>query len=170
LINCKQLNIPNLEGVNISRLIHFFKLGNHLFSERYIHAPHWKSFDLIYDNEYSPMLKHFPPILQWVETIQKKKYILKIKTLYISVLAPKQQIPWHTDMKREGFNKAFITSIQTDDSFIEFKDDKKYFYKKGFSYALQTGTEHRIINMSNEYRITLCTLPYKELNDATMVA
>ena len=170
MINCKQLNIPNLVGVNIPRLIHFFKLGNHLFSERYDHAPHWKSFDLIHDSGYSPMFKHFTPIVEWVEMIQKKKYVSKIKTLYISVLAPRQQIPWHTDMKRKGFNKAFITSIQTDNSFIEFKDDKKYFYKKGLSYALQTGTEHRIINMSDEYRITLCTLPYKELNDDTMVA
>ena len=46
-------------------------------------------------------------------------------TLYISVLAPRQQIPWHKDMERPGFNKAFITSLQTDDSFIEFKEDKK---------------------------------------------
>ena len=41
---------------------------------------------------------------------------------------------------------------------------KKYFYKTGYSYALQTGTEHRIINMSDDYRITICTVPIKEIN------
>ena len=91
-------------------------------------------------------------------------------TLYLSVLAPRQQIPWHVDMNRSGFNKAFITSLHTENSFIEFKDDKKYYYKKGNSYLLQTGTEHRIINMSDEYRITLCTIPIKELRDDPMVA
>ena len=116
------------------------------------------------------MFKHFPEIVKWSEMLQKKGYISKIMNLYISVLAPRQQIPWHVDMNRLGFNKAFITALHTDDSFIEFKDDKKHFYKKGLSYALQTGVEHRIINMSNDYRITLCTLPLKELKDDPMVA
>tara|TARA_Y100001937_G_C7016872_1_gene283588 strand:- start:266 stop:616 length:351 start_codon:yes stop_codon:yes gene_type:complete len=116
------------------------------------------------------MFKHFPEIVKWSEMIQKKQYTSKIITLYISVLSPRQQIPWHVDMNRPGFNKAFITALHTDNSFIEFKDDKKYFYKKGFSYALQTGTEHRIINMSDDYRITLCTLPVKEVDNDPMVA
>lgn len=170
MINCKQLKLPPLEGINIHKLIHFFKLGNHLFSERYKDAPHWKSFDLIKNTGHSPMFKHFPEIVKWSEMLQKKGYISKIMNLYISVLAPRQQIPWHVDMNRLGFNKAFITALHIDDSFIEFKNDKKYFYKKGFSYALQTGVEHRIINMSNDYRITLCTLPVKELKDDPMVA
>ncbi len=170
MTNCKQLKLPPLEGVNIHKLIHFFKLGNHLFTDRYLEAPHWKSFDLIKNTGYSPMFKHFPEIVKWSEMLQKKKLISKIMTLYISVLAPRQQIPWHVDMDKPGFNKAFITALQTDDSFIEFKDDKKYYYKKGFSYALQTGTEHRIINMSDDYRITLCTSPIKELKDDPMVA
>ena len=170
MTNCKQLKLPPLEGINIHKLIHFFKLGNHLFSDRYSEAPHWKSFDLIKNTGHSPMFKHFPEIVKWSEMLQKKGYISKIMNLYISVLAPRQQIPWHVDMNRLGFNKAFITALHTDDSFIEFKDDNKYFYKKGLSYALQTGVEHRIINMSNDYRITLCTLPLKELKDDPMVA
>ena len=170
MTNCKQLKIPTLDGVDIHKMIHFFKLGNHLFAERYKDAPHWKSFDLIKNSGYSPMLKHFPIIVRWVEMLQREKFTSTIMTLYISVLAPKQQIPWHKDMRRPGFNKAFITSLQTENSFIEFKDDKKYYYKKGFSYALQTGTEHRIINMSDDYRITLCTLPSKEIKDDPMVA
>ena len=96
------------------------------------------------------MLKHFPIIVRWVEMLQREKFTSKIMTLYVSVLAPRQQIPWHVDMNRPGFNK--------------------YYYKKGYSYALQTGTEHRIINMSDDYRITLCTMPLKELNDDPMVA
>lgn len=170
MTNCKQLKLPLLEGVNIHKLIHFFKLGKHLFTDRYSESPHWKSFDLISNTGYSPMFKHFPEIVKWSEMLQKKKFISKILTLYISVLAPRQQIPWHVDMDKLGFNKAFITALHIDDSFIEFKDDKKYFYKKGYSYALQTGIEHRIINMSDDYRITLCTSPTKELNNDTMVA
>tara|TARA_Y100000114_G_scaffold125138_1_gene121096 strand:- start:4925 stop:5437 length:513 start_codon:yes stop_codon:yes gene_type:complete len=170
LTNCKQLNLPPLDGVDLHKMIHFFKLGNHLFTNRYSEAPHWKSFDLIKDSGYSPMFKHFPIIVRWVEMLQREKFTSKIMNLYVSVLAPKQQIPWHVDMSRPGFNKAFITALQTDNSFIEFKDDKKYFYKVGCSYALQTGTEHRIINMSDDFRIALCTLPSKEINDDPMVA
>ena len=47
---------------------------------------------------------------------------------------------------------------------------KNIFIKKDCSYALQTGTEHRIINMSDDYRITICTVPLKELKDDPMVA
>ena len=34
-------------------------------------------------------------------------------TLYVSVLAPRQQIPWHVDMNRPGFNKAFIMTLES---------------------------------------------------------
>ena len=122
MTNCKQLKIPPLEGVNIHKLIHFFKLGNHLFTDRYLEAPHWKSFDLIKNTGYSPMFKHFPEIVKWSEMLQKKKIISKIMTLYISVLAPRQQIPWHVDMDKPGYNKAFITALHTDDSFIELSE------------------------------------------------
>ena len=91
--------------------------------------------------------------------LQTHNGLKNIQHIYLSVLAPKQQIPWHVDMQREGYNKAFITSLFTDDSVIQFKDDRRYRYKQGFSYALQTGTEHRIINMSDKYRFTLCVTP-----------
>lgn len=141
-----------------------------MFAERYENAPYWKSFDLINNYKYSPMFKHFPKIKNWAELLVKRGNISQIITLYISVLAPRQQIPWHTDMNRPGFNKAFITALHCDNSFIEFKDDKKYFYKSGYSYALQTGTEHRIINMSDDYRITLCTIPKKEIENDPLAA
>lgn len=159
MINCKQLQIRKLEGMEYNRLQHFFKLGNHLFEDRYSYAPHWKSFDLFSEKRESPMLKHFPYIQKWLSDIIKFNHLEEIEHMYLSVLAPRQQIPWHTDMIREGFNKAFITSLFTNDSFIEFRDDKKYQYKQGLSYALQTGSEHRIINMSDDYRFTLCVTP-----------
>ena len=159
MTNCKQLQLRRLVDMDYDRLEHFFKLGNHLFSNRYIDAPHWKSFDLFSDNKDSPILKHFPYIKHWLKMLETHNGLKSIKHVYLSVLAPKQQIPWHVDMQREGFNKAFITSLFTEDSVIEFKNDRKYTYKQGFSYLLQTGVEHRIINMSDRYRFTLCVTP-----------
>ena len=63
----------------------------------------------------------------------------------------------------ETFSPSFITSIRTDNSFIEFKDDKKYTYKEGMSYIIKSGVEHRIFNLNDEHRITLCVTP--EVND-----
>lgn len=159
MINCKQLPLHKLDGMEYQRLEHFFKLGNHLFSDRYLESPHWKSFDLLADKRESPMLKHFPYIKNWITTLQKHNGIKSVSHMYLSVLAPRQQIPWHTDMSHEGYNKAFITSLFTDESIIQFKDDRKYTYKQGYSYALKTGTEHRIINMSDKFRFTLCVTP-----------
>ena len=78
MTNCKQLNLPPLDGVDLHKMIHFFKLGNHLFTNRYSEAPHWKSFDLIKDSGYSPMFKHFPIIVRWVEMLQREKFTSKI--------------------------------------------------------------------------------------------
>ena len=164
MTNCKQLKLPPLEGVNIHKLIHFFKLGNHLFTDRYLEAPHWKSFDLIKNTGYSPMFKHFPAIEKWLEVVKRQNKIGTIKTLYLSILSPKNQIPWHVDKSdTETFSPSFITSIKTDNSFIEFKEDKKYTYKEGMSYIIKSGVEHRIFNLNDEHRITLCVTP--EVND-----
>lgn len=167
MTNCKQIPLPKLQISDISRIEHFFKLGNHLFSQRYQAAPHWKSFDLINEKKHSPMLKHFPDIIKWTENLQKHTGIKEIEHMYLAVLSPMQQIPWHKDMSRPGFHKSFITAIQTNSSFIEFELDKHYTYKQGFSYILQTGVEHRIINTSDQFRITLCSTP-KENPYATM--
>ena len=142
-----------------TKLEHFFKLGNNLFDTRYNEAPHWKSFNLVSDSKESPMLKHFPYIKDWFTQITKWNSLKNINHCYLSVLAPRQQIPWHSDMQREGFNKVFITSLFTQDSLIQFKEDRRYRYKQGYSYALQTATEHRIVNMSDSYRFTLCITP-----------
>ena len=163
MINCKELKIHKLEGVDVQRVMYFYKLGNHLFAERYF-VPHWKSFDLIHDSVASPILKHFPTIETWLETIKRQNKIGKINTMYLSILSGKNQIPWHVDKSdTDTFSPSFITSIKTDNSFIEFKDDKKYTYKEGMSYIIKSGVEHRIFNLDEEPRLTLCVTP--EVND-----
>lgn len=158
MTSCKQIPIPRLEGVDTEKIIYFYKLGNKLFTERYgIH--NWESFDLIHDETVSPMMKHFPAIETWVNTVIKHTAIKRIKTLYFSILHPKSHIPFHTDRSNDILSNSYITSIRTDNSFIEFEDDKKYLYKTGYSYVLRTGIRHQIMNLSDDYRITLCTTP-----------
>ena len=40
---------------------------------------------------------------------------------------------------------------------------KKYTYKEGMSYIIKSGVEHRIFNLDEEPRLTLCVTP--EVND-----
>lgn len=163
MTNCKEILVPKLEGVDIERVMYFYKLGNHLFAERYFN-PNWKSFDLIQNSTISPMFKHFPNIEKWLEIVKKQNKIGNIKNLYLSILTPKNQIPWHVDKAdTETFSPSFITAVKTDNSFIEFKEDKKYTYKEGMSYIIKSGVEHRIFNLNDEHRITLCVTP--EVND-----
>ena len=158
MTSCKQIPIPKLEGVDINKLMLFYKMGNQFFLDRYsVHA--WKSFDLIQDSRTSPMMKHFPAIEDWLDMIAKHTAIPKIKTLYLSILAPKSHIPWHTDRSDDVLSNSYITSIKTDKSFIEFEDDAKYTYKTGYSYVIRTGVRHQIMNLSDDYRITICTTP-----------
>lgn len=167
MISCKQIPIPKLEGVDINRIMLFYKMGNQFFLERY--ATHsWKSFDLIHDCKNSPMMKHFPAINDWVTLVKKHTAIKEVKTLYLSILAPKSSIPWHTDRFDNALSNSYITSIQTDKSFIEFEKDKKYTYKTGYSYIIRTGIKHQIMNLSDDYRITLCTTPIGDNPYASM--
>ena len=52
-----------------------------------------------------------------------------------------------------------ITSLVTDNSFIEFEEDKKYTYKTGYSYLIKSGVKHRILNLNDSNRYTLCVTP-----------
>ena len=61
----------------------------------------------------------------------------------------------------ESFAPAAIT-LSTDDSFIEFENDKKYTYKTGYSYLIRSGS-HRIFNLSDKNRYTLCVTPEENL-------
>ena len=67
--------------------------------------PHaWKSFDLIHDSVASPMIKHFPTIEKWLETIViRQNKIGKINTMYLSILSGKNQIPWHVDKSADRY-------------------------------------------------------------------
>ena len=80
---------------------------------------------------------------------------LKIKHCYISVVLPKNQIPWHVDLQnKDVFSPAALTSLVTDNSFIEFEEDKKYTYKTGYSYLIKSGVKHRILNLNDSNRYT----------------
>ena len=159
MTNCKQIPLPKVEDVDIHKLDFFFKLGNHLFETRYSHHA-WKSFDLLRDCSVSPMMKHFPFVSDWLAKCEKHTGFRKIKHCYISVVLPKNQIPWHVDLQnKEIFSPAAITSLVTDNSFIEFENDKKYTYKTGYSYLIRSGNKHRIINLSDINRYTLCVAP-----------
>lgn len=159
MTNCKQIPLPKVENIDIYKLDFFFKLGNHLFETRYAHHA-WKSFDLLTEGRQSPMMKHFPFIRNWVDQCEKYTGFKKIKHCYISVVLPRNQIPWHVDMTNtDVFSPSALTSLVTDNSFIEFENDKKYTYKTGYSYLIKSGVKHRIMNLSDTNRYTLCVTP-----------
>jgi hypothetical protein len=159
MTNCKQIPLPKVNNIDIHKLDFFFKLGNHLFETRYAHHA-WKSFDLMREQKVSPMMKHFPFIQNWIDQCEKHTGFKKIKHCYISVVLPKNQIPWHVDMTNtDVFSPAALTSLVTDNSFIEFENDKKYTYKTGYSYLIKSGVKHRIMNLSDTNRYTLCVTP-----------
>ena len=98
-------------------------------------------------------------IKEWFDTLENFTGIKNIKDCYVSVLEAKCSIPWHVDDNHDILTKSFITAIRTQSSFIEFKDRCKYTYKTGYSYALNTSQQHRVLNLSNLHRITLCVTP-----------
>ena len=161
MTNCKQIPLPKLGKDDLQKIISFFSMGNHLFNERYGHHA-WKSFDIITEGTASPMIRHFPGIIRWLTTCTKHTAIRSIDHLYLSILMPRNQIPWHIDMQH---NNIYANSIITS---IEFENDKQYHYREGYSYLIKSGVKHRIINLSDEYRVTLCLTP-KENPYAEMV-
>ena len=154
---CKQIPLPVLEA-DIEKIKFFYKNGYKLFSERQIDNPYWKSFNLITNSKISPVSQNLKCITSWLKLIQEHTGIKNIKNCYISVLKPKCAIPWHTDAEGEKFTSSFITSIYTDKSFLEV-DNIKYTYKNGYSYIFRAGFSHRVLNLNDDLRITLCTTP-----------
>ena len=154
---CKQIPLPVLEA-DIEKIKFFYKNGYKLFSERQIDNPYWKSFNLITNSKISPVSQNLKCITSWLKLIQDHTGIKNIKNCYISVLKPKCAIPWHTDAEGEKFTSSFITSISTDKSFLEV-DNIKYTYKNGYSYIFRAGFSHRVLNLNDDLRITLCTTP-----------
>ena len=154
---CKQIPLPVLEA-DIEKIKFFYKNGYNLFSERQIDNPYWKSFNLITNSKISPVSQNLKCITSWLSFIEEHTGIKNIKNCYISVLKPKCAIPWHTDAEGEKFTSSFITSISTDKSFLEV-DNIKYTYKNGYSYIFRAGFSHRVLNLNDDLRITLCTTP-----------
>ena len=154
---CKQIPLPVLQA-DIEKIKFFYKNGYKLFSERQIDNPYWKSFNLITNSKISPVSQNLKCITSWLNLIQDHTGIKNIKNCYISILKPKCAIPWHTDAEGEKFTSSFITSISTDKSFLEV-DNIKYTYKNGYSYIFRAGFSHRVLNLNDDLRITLCTTP-----------
>lgn len=154
---CKQIPLPVLSNISIEKILFIYENAYKLWDTRYNHDP-WKSIDLINDYKDTSWLRQFSEIKLWSSTLLEYTGITDIKHMYISLLAPKNQIPWHSDMTTDIFAPTILTSIQTDLSFLEF-ENKKYVYKPGYSYLLRTYHKHRIMNLSDKPRITLCTTP-----------
>ena len=158
MIQCKQLPLPLLE-TSAEKIDFIYNNAEKFFVTRYELSPRWKSFDIVTNGKHCSMLKQFPEIKEWFDTLENFTGIKNIKVCYVSVLEAKCSIPWHVDDNHDILTKSFITAIRTQSSFIEFKDRCKYTYKTGYSYALNTSQQHRVLNLSNLHRITLCVTP-----------
>lgn len=162
--NVKQLPLPILKA-DIKKIKFIYINGrDSLFQQRYGNSPDWKSFDLISNYNVSPILQKLPSISNWFKLLKEHTGVKVIKTSYISVLDIKSSIDWHTDSTNKDFNKSIITAISTKNSFIEFENEK-YFYKDGLSYIIRSGNKHRVLNLNDDMRITLCTTTGEDNND-----
>tara|TARA_B100000029_G_scaffold452721_1_gene478098 strand:+ start:201 stop:707 length:507 start_codon:yes stop_codon:yes gene_type:complete len=156
--NVKQLPLPILEA-DINKIKFLYTNGrDSLFKQRYDKSPGWRSFDIIKEYSSSPLLQKLPFITNWIKLLKEHTNIRVIKNSYISILIQKSSIDWHIDSTNKDFNKSIITAISTTNSFIEF-EDAKYYYKDGYSYIIRSGNSHRVLNLNDDIRITLCTTP-----------
>lgn len=148
------LNLPLSE---LKRLEFFYKSAKRkVFINRY-NLQNWFSLSFVDNEVESNIVQNFPSLKKWCDDIKKSEF-KGVRSSYLSVLEPKSSIPWHKDQSTDRFCEAFLTSIKTDKSFIEFRNDKKYTYKTGRSYVIRSAVEHRILNLSEELRYTLCTV------------
>jgi len=155
LILCKQLPISKIEDGCVKQIADlYFELRDKLPS-RYNHEP-WKSINLIVNGVRSPIIHNFPGIHKWYAELP-----FEVENMYISMLAGMNQIPWHVDMTTDVYSPTILTAIRTSNSFVEF-ENYKYSYKDGFSYAIRSAHKHRVMNLSNEVRIMLCTTPRRD--------
>ena len=160
MTHCKKIPILKFNCGDIKKLTDLSIRGKKIFTKRYnIH--NWYSLPLIEDYQYSYIVKNELPFLWW--TFEQLNNISKefkgIKSSYLSVLDPKSSIPWHTDMSTDVFCDSFLTSVKTENSFIEFENGKKHTYETGYSYVIRSAVKHRILNLSDDIRITICTTP-----------
>jgi hypothetical protein len=124
LTYCKQIPLPILNNVSIDKILFIYQNANKLWNIRYNHEP-WKSIDLITNGKDTRWLRQFSEINLWIHSLYKFTGIKDINNMYLSVLAPKNQISWHSDLTTDVFASTILTSLQTEHSFLEF-EDKKY--------------------------------------------
>ena len=156
---CKEIPVLplNLPLSELKRLEFFYKSAKRkVFINRY-NLQNWFSLSFVDNEVESNIVQNFPSFKKWCDDIKKSEF-KGVRSSYLSVLEPKSSIPWHKDQSTDRFCEAFLTSIKTDKLFIEFRNDKKYTYKTGRSYVIRSAVEHRILNLSEELRYTLCTV------------
>lgn len=159
MTHCKKIPIPQFNRGDIVKLIDLATRGKKVFSSRY-NLDNWYSLTLINNYDYSQVLKELPFLWYTYDQLNNFHTEFKgIKSSYLSILNPKSSIPWHKDMSTDVFCNSFITSIKTEKSFIEFEGNKKYTYDPGYSYVIRSAISHRILNLSDDIRITICTTP-----------
>lgn len=159
MTHCKKIPIPQFNRGDIVKLIDLATRGKKVFTSRY-NLDNWYSLTLIDNYDYSQVLKELPFLRYTYDQLNNFHTEFKgIKSSYLSILNPKSSIPWHKDMSTDVFCNSFITSIKTENSFIEFDGDKKYTYDPGYSYVIRSAISHRILNLSDDIRITICTTP-----------
>ena len=112
MICCKQIPIPIL-SIPYKKIVFLHDNLQHLFSARYENSTAWESFDLIVDGKKSALLKHLSELTDWITLLEKTTAINHIKHMYLAVLAPYNQIPWHHDRSDYTFDKSFITSLSS---------------------------------------------------------
>jgi hypothetical protein len=157
---CKEIPIIKFNCGDIKKLNNLAINGKKIFSTRY-NINSWYSLPLIDNYKYTSIVRKQLPCLWWTfEQLNNVHTEFKgIKSSYLSVLNPRSSIPWHKDMSTDVFSNSFLTSIKTEKSFIEFENDKKYTYNQGYSYVIRSSIKHRILNLSDDIRITICTTP-----------
>ena len=157
---CKKIPILQFDRGDLVKLVNLSTRGKKVFAKRY-NLDNWKSLPLITNYKFSYLLENeLPHLLNTFKNLNKIHTEFKgIKSSYLSVLNPKSSIPWHKDMSTDVFCNSFLTSLKTENSFIEFEGDKKYTYQTGCSYVIRSAINHRILNLSDDIRITLCTTP-----------
>ena len=83
-------------------------------------------------------MKHFPFIEDWLCNVAKNTRGLKrLSTVTSLVTSKKPNTVARRFKEQRYFLSCCFNFLVTDDSFIEFENDKKYTYKTGYSYLIR---------------------------------
>ena len=106
------------------------------------------------------MMKHFPYVEDWMALCIRHTGIKKFRNVTFLLFYQRTKYLGTLICKtKDIFSPAAITSLCTDDSFIEFEDDKKYTYKTGYSYLIKVVIviEYLILSKTNRYIYFMCS-------------